>query len=79
MMPRRLHEEIAPRLMHEIEHDQVRAARDAVERRRIARIEFSRPMTESVVPSTRTSRTTLIAIGLGRTGERTANVPRGSG
>src|SRR6478609_8600821 len=38
----------------------------------------SRPMTDSVVPSTRTSFTTLIAIGFGRTGERTENVPRGS-
>ena len=36
----------------------------------------SRPTTESVVPSTRTSLTTLIAIGFGRTGERTENVPQ---
>src|SRR5262249_27701000 len=36
----------------------------------------SRPTTESLVPSTRKSRTTLIAIGLGRAGERSANVPR---
>ena len=36
----------------------------------------SRPTTESVPPSTLTSRTTLMAIGLGRTGERSAKVPR---
>ena len=38
----------------------------------------SSPTTESVVPSTRTSRTTLMAIGFGRTGERSAKVPRRS-
>src|SRR5262249_11158901 len=36
----------------------------------------SRPTTESLVPSTRRSRATLIAIGLGRAGDRSANVPR---
>ena len=36
-------------------------------------------MTASFVSSIRTSRTTLMAIGFGRTGERTENVPRGVG
>src|SRR5476649_2928744 len=35
----------------------------------------SSPITERVVPSTLSSRTTLIAIGLGRAGERRAKVP----
>jgi hypothetical protein len=48
---------------------------DVDQRRAVEAVE---PTTESVVPSTRTSRTTLIAIGFGRTGERSAKVPRRS-
>ena len=37
---RRLHQEVAPRLVHEIEHDEVRAGRNAFERGGVARVEL---------------------------------------
>src|SRR4051794_2769033 len=43
-MARDLDDEIAPRLVHEIEHNEVRAGRNAVERRAVARIQFHRAL-----------------------------------